>query len=348
MEYLDYSLEEFLADEHFQQWVLAPEAADTQFWENFFAAHPQKQLIITQAREVLHSIASREHPQVEEKNLENLWKRIERSRKQEDPALPEIVLQEKKQARILPLYLKIAAVFVGLLVCTFLLHTTLRPAEFTEHHTAFGKTKKIILPDRSVVILNSNSTIRYASRWNSQQIREVWVEGEAYFSVVHTENQQKFQVKTPSRMVVEVLGTHFNVKDRTSGAQVVLKDGKVKLVFNHTGKEKQVVLAPSDAVALSKTAAGYTKKQVDPDQYLSWTQHKLIFKDTPIAEIKTLLEETYGLTVKIPDKNLLDQQISGSVPSENVESLLFALSESFNYQIIQENNQLLFLERAPE
>lgn len=346
MEYLDYSVEEFLADEQFQQWVLAPEEENQQFWENFLRTYPEKKQVVVQAREVLQSIVSKEISLVEESRLDTLWQRIDRSRKLETTYAPELPLQKPQPAKVLPLYTKIAAVFLGLLVSSFLVYLWLKPAPMLEYHTAFGKTKKIVLPDQSIVILNSNSTIRYASEWSTRQPREVWIEGEAYFSVIHTQNNQKFQVTTPSKMVVEVLGTQFNVKDRTSGAQVVLKDGKVKLKLTHTGEEKQVMMAPSEAVTLTKTASGYTKKRVDPSQYLSWTQHKLIFKNTPLAEIKTLLEETYGLTVKIPNESLLEQQISGSVPSDNIESLLFALSESFNYQIIQQNNQLLFLERT--
>jgi transmembrane sensor len=348
MEYLDYSVEEFLADEPFQQWVLAPKQADTQFWEQFLLTYPEKQSVIAQAREVLLSVAAREAVIVEESRIENVWQRIEHSRKREQVSGRQVVLPENKQVRVLPLYLKIAAVFLGLLVSTFLLYQFLKPADLTEHRTAFGKTRKIILPDQSVVMLNSNSSIRYTPQWGSGQVREVWIEGEAYFSVAHTRNHRKFRVHTPSGMVVEVLGTEFNVKDRSSATQVVLRDGQVKLLLYHTPAEKHVLMAPGEAVTLTGTASGYTRRKVDPDQYLSWTQHKLIFKNTSLAEIKTLLEETYGLTVNIPDKGLLEQQISGSVPSNNVESLLFALSESFNYRIIQENNQLLFLERTPE
>jgi ferric-dicitrate binding protein FerR (iron transport regulator) len=194
-------------------------------------------------------------------------------------------------------------------------------------------------------MLNSNSRIRYASQWNNSQAREVWLEGEAFFSVVHTQNHQKFLVKTPSAMAIEVLGTQFNVKNRSSETRVVLKSGKVKLQLTGQANSAPIVMAPNESVALTKTATGYTKTKVDAQQYLSWIRHKLIFKNTSIAEIKTLLEETYGLTVTIPDSRLLNEKISGSVPSNNVESLLFALSESFNYQIIRKNNQLYFSEK---
>ena len=348
MEYLDYSVEDFLVDEPFQQWVLSPDSKSNLFWEHFLRTHPEKKGVVLQAREILKSMAIQEIPVVEDQQIDKLWQRIESSRKSSFPAIPPVTTKKlhPKHRWIWPQFELVAAVFIGVLICAICYYTFFKPVDFVVHRTAYGQTKTITLPDKSTVILNSHSSIRYASSWGEDEIRQVWVEGEAFFSVVHTQNHQKFLVNTPSSMAVEVLGTQFNVKNRQSGTRVVLKSGKVKLLLNQNTKEKQIVMAPNESVELTKTAAGYIKKQVDAQQYISWTKNKLIFKNTTIAEIKTLLEETYGLIVRIPDKNLLNQRISGSVPSNNIESLLFALSESFNYQIVQENHQLIFLEKS--
>jgi ferric-dicitrate binding protein FerR (iron transport regulator) len=341
MEYLDYSLEDFLADERFQQWILSPEKENCQFWENWLEAHPEKQPLIEQASQMLKLMALHENPAVGDKQIEKVWQRIEGTRKMQMLAKG----RESKQIGMWQKYQRIAAVFTGLLLCGIVLYLTFKPSGFVEYSTGYGKTKTILLPDQSTVMLNSNSTIRFASHWDADKPREVWVDGEAYFSVVHTKNHQIFKVKTASNMNVEVLGTQFNVKNRNSGTRVTLKSGKVKLLINQNNQEKQVMMQPSESVELTQTTAGFIKTKIDPQQYLAWTQHRLIFKNTTLAEIKTLLEETYGLFVKIPDKGLLNQKISGSVPSDNLESLLFALSESFNYKIIQKKDQLLFLEK---
>jgi ferric-dicitrate binding protein FerR (iron transport regulator) len=70
------------------------------------------------------------------------------------------------------------------------------------------------LPDNSTVILNANSSLRYQENWEAELLREVWVDGEAFFSVVHTHNHQRFRVNVTDDLKVEVLGTEFNVKDR--------------------------------------------------------------------------------------------------------------------------------------
>ncbi len=57
--------------------------------------------------------------------------------------------------------------------------------------------------------------------------REVWIEGEAFFSVKPSSVPRAFLVHTASNMNVEVLGTTFNVVDRHGRMQVVLNSGKV-------------------------------------------------------------------------------------------------------------------------
>ncbi|QHT70679.1 DUF4974 domain-containing protein [Rhodocytophaga rosea] len=344
MEYLDYLLEDFLVDEQFQQWVLFPDKNSSRFWENWLQQYPEKQPLVENARQILKKMALQENPLVDNSRIDKLWQRIETTRKREYNT-PVAISSKPKPIWLLSRYQRIAAVCTILLTGILLYYVVFRPAEMIEYKTAYGKTRSLVLPDQSMVMLNSNSTIRYAAEWDQDEPRQVWVEGEAYFSVVHTHNHQKFLVKTTSGMDVEVLGTAFNVKNRKSGTQVILQSGKVKLLIQQKEATRQVLMDPSESVELANTASGYVKKRVDPQQFLSWTQNKLIFKNTSIAQIKTILEETYGLTVSIPDTSLLNQKITGSVPSNSIESILFVLSESFNYTIIKEKNQLVFLKK---
>src|SRR5690625_3679105 len=110
---------------------------------------------------------------------------------------------------------------IGLLV--FFLKETLI---YKTYHADYGDTRTVHLADGSVVNLNANSTLR-VSRWMKwRSVREVWVTGEAYFSVKSTSDQRYFLVHTP-QLNVEVLGTKFNIKDRYKSAKVVLQEGKV-------------------------------------------------------------------------------------------------------------------------
>jgi ferric-dicitrate binding protein FerR (iron transport regulator) len=350
MDYLDYSLEDFLADEYFQQWVLNPEKDTARFWESWLLLHPDRQPVVEQARQLIVYMATRNESAFSDSQTEQLWQRIQKSQMLKESAtkstLSSKVLTKQKYVR--QLY-RLAAIFIGMLICSIAILFLYRTDTTVEQHTtAFGEIKTLRLPDGSSVTLNANSKIRYAPQWKESQPREVWLEGEAFFSVVHTNNHQKFQVRTASQMAVEVLGTEFNVKSRTSGTQVVLNSGKVKLTIGEQETNKQVLMVPGESVELARTDAGYVKKVVDPQQFSSWTQRKLIFKNTPVGYIKSLLEDNYGLEVTVPDSSLLVQQISGSVPSDNLEGLLFVLQESFNYKIIRKDKQIILQEKTAQ
>jgi ferric-dicitrate binding protein FerR (iron transport regulator) len=350
MDYLDYSLEDFLADEYFQQWVLNPEKDTARFWESWLLLHPDRQPVVEQARQLIVYMANQNESAFSDSQTEQLWQRIQKSQTLKESAtkstLSSKVLTKQKYTR--QLY-RLAAIFIGMLICSmailFLYRTDTTVEQYT---TAFGEIKTLRLPDGSSVTLNANSKIKYAPHWKESQPREVWLEGEAFFSVVHTNNHQKFQVRTASQMAVEVLGTEFNVKSRSSGTQIVLNSGKVKLTIGEQEINKQVLMVPGESVELAATDAGYVKKVVDPQQFSSWTQRKLIFKNTPVGYIKSLLEDNYGLEVIVPDSSLLVQQISGSVPSDNLEGLLFVLQESFNYKIIRKDKQVILQEKTAQ
>ena len=58
-------------------------------------------------------------------------------------------------------------------------------AETISVKTAYGETKKIKLPDGSIVTLNSNSLLEYTANWNSLTDRQIYLDGEAFFSIKH-------------------------------------------------------------------------------------------------------------------------------------------------------------------
>lgn len=343
IKYADYSLEEFIVDEFFQRWVKHPDEESNLFWQTYVTAYPYQRQLIEDARQVITDLAF-EEDFLPEEQITQVWKDIIRTNDAYDN-------KQKKVAKIVPAgwfsySYRLAAVFVGILFIAAAAFIYQKSYSDTQYRTQFGETKTIILPDSSTVMLNANSSLTFSSDWNEHEPREVWLAGEAFFSVIHTRNHQKFLVHTSESFEVEVLGTEFNVYQRKSGTRVILNSGKVKLNFNKENQSKQVIMKPGELVELTPSSTDYVKKEVDASLFSAWTQKELIFSDTPIQEIVTMLEETYGLTVEIRDKSILDRKISGSVPSENLESLLFALSESLNYHITKQDNQIVFQERA--
>ena len=238
---------------------------------------------------------------------------------------------------------RMAAVLTGAVLSAVVAYYALHKKNtFVEHATAYGQTMSVLLPDSSQVTLNGNSSIRYAQNWLPTDDREVWLTGEAFFSVKHTQAQQKFRVNTSDKFNVEVLGTEFNVYNRSAKTRVVLNSGKVTLNMQASDQQNQITMQPGELVEFKNNPSTYVKKGVNAEVYSSWINKKLILENTSFQEIALLLEDTYGLSVVVPDRSFYEERFSGIVPCGNADMLLKALSLSFNLNFQKTGNKVKF------
>jgi ferric-dicitrate binding protein FerR (iron transport regulator) len=247
----------------------------------------------------------------------------------------------QKRLDIFPLWARYAAIVTGVLLLAFSFWKT-SSTETISEKTAFGETKTVILPDGSTVILNGNSSLHYQTDFHQAEIREVWLDGEAFFSIAHLPKNQKFIVNTSDNFNVEVLGTTFNVLTREQKTKVVLNTGKIKLnIRPDESREEHLVMNPGELVEFDNLSTTYIKRRVNPEAHSSWKSKKMIFENTSLSEILLLLEHTYGLQVEVADTSLLSQKLNGTIPTENVEVLLEGLSHVFSLKITRDNQKVI-------
>lgn len=219
--------------------------------------------------------------------------------------------------------------------------TPLVSAAPLQYATRYGQTRAVQLPDGSTVTLNANSTLRHAAVWNANTPREVWLDGEAYFSVKHQPNHQRFRVNTTGNFNVEVLGTKFTVYRRHKQERVVLLSGKVRVEFNDH-RRPDVILKPGELLQTSDAKPKQvTHKVVKAPAYAAFTSNKLVFDDTPIAELATQLRDTYGIAVVVLDPALSQQTITGTVPVGDLDLLCQALEASFRIKVERQPHRIL-------
>jgi ferric-dicitrate binding protein FerR (iron transport regulator) len=215
--------------------------------------------------------------------------------------------------------------------------TLRQPEEKVYFSTAYGETRSIILPDSTLVTLNANSSLSYISEWNEEEKdRAVWMEGEGFFEVSHHEGQ-KFIVHT-SQAAVEVLGTKFNVSERSGSTKVILSSGKVALHL----QEKEVLMEPGEQVSYDQNSKQIEKKIVNTELLTSWRNNELNFEATPLSEIAELLEDNYGYKVIFEDNALKELLFSGTIRADRINILLEALSETHQIQITHQDDILIF------
>ena len=109
-----------------------------------------------------------------------------------------------------------------------------------------GMTASIILPDSTIVYLNSESILRYPSHFDETK-REVELLGEGYFDVT-TNPKNPFIINTGGKTQIEVYGTEFNVEAYTDDDLIstTLVNGSVSFVYeSNTGNSWRVKLHPN-------------------------------------------------------------------------------------------------------
>jgi len=331
MDYREYSVEDLALDGRFQKWVLTSDNESVVFWDQWVKENPQYQQKINDAIKLIRTAGLSGDKKLDEAYLE-VWKNLN-----------DNIIHSSKEREQTPRfsYAKIAAIFIGLIVCSYFLWNQFAGDKTTEYRTAYGEVKEFVLEDGSKITLNSNSHLTATSNWNNKATREVFLEGEAFFEIVKTKEHKTFEVNTAEKVHVQVLGTEFNVSTRRQQVGVYLQSGKVKI----SSLAGEATLQPGDFVVYQKGDQVLVVKQnaleVSPD-LLNWKSSFYIFNDTPLSEIVNTLEDNYGYSVVIKDPSLNQKKITAKISRKDVSVLLKVLSETLNIKIEQNGNQLTF------
>lgn len=214
--------------------------------------------------------------------------------------------------------------------------------ELTDHYVKYSDITKLILPDGTEVSLNSGSTLIYPKRFSGKK-RLVYLSGEANFRVTKDKNKN-FVVKT-SDVYVEALGTTFNVSAYADDNKVetTLLSGRVR-ISSATESFPSIEITPNEQIVYDKASRRLTKRVVDANSYISWTQGHLVFQGASFETVIKKLERFYDVTVnydlsKYKGKNLYVKFTNSESLSEALDVLSEMIS-GFNYKI---NGKTVFI-----
>lgn len=212
---------------------------------------------------------------------------------------------------------------------------------FETYRTAYGEIATHKLKDGSTVKLNANSTLR-VPRWGFGKAgREVFLEGDAFFTVTHMPDNKRFIVKTPKELEVVVLGTEFTLYAREQFSRVILKSGKVQLLYKEDRLPREITMKPGDLVTFGENNRPELKTTQQVQVYSEWDQRRFVFEETSLEEVTYLLQENYGLTFEIRGKALGSRMLMGSFRAENLDELLQSIAELLDINVRREGNHVL-------
>ena len=172
---------------------------------------------------------------------------------------------------------------------------------FTTVTCAFGDKTTMILPDSSLVWLNSGSKLSFNNNFNNGS-RQVYLEGEAYFSVIK-DKKNPFRVKT-SKIDVEVLGTEFNLKAYTDDKDVVatLVEGSIAIAspFQKTNiKPMQKLVYDKENQKMIIYNLSETSCEI------KWKEGRFVFQNESLADLELKLERWFDVDIVFADDKVL-------------------------------------------
>ena len=209
--------------------------------------------------------------------------------------------------------------------------------------TQRGSRTTVQLSDGTKVWLNADSKIYYDEAFKSN-VREVQLEGEAFFDVKH-DPDHPFIIHA-GKMDVRVLGTSFNVKayPDDSTIETTLIKGKVEIDFPGN-TQPGIVLRPNEKVVIPKkeepvaqnTDEHIHRKMVAPDPVYrtlietSWVEDKLAFRNESFSDVSKRLERWYNIHFSFEDQQYLQGRLTGCFKDQPIKNVMDALQISFGF-----------------
>jgi len=238
------------------------------------------------------------------------------------------------------------------------------PAAAAVYATTVGGYERVMLADGSVLELNGDTSAEV--RFTTDERRVKLVRGEAHFTVAKNAARPFWVVA--GGVAVRAVGTAFNVRLGATEIEVLVTEGKVSV----SEVERVVPNALSDSTeprptrsdqhvptpdtflianerAVISTARPVPSTPVEPPpvrvveriapeavrEALAWQSSRLVFVDTPLAEVVAQFNRRNRVQLVLADAALGTLPIGGSFRAENVEGFVRLLASGGDVAVAQ-------------
>lgn len=229
----------------------------------------------------------------------------------------------------------LVAISLPALVYVFTSGKSNSPLTYTTVAADYGQISKVVLPDSSVVWVNSGSTIKYNNHFSANN-RDIELIGEAFFKVKHNANIPL--VVSSSDLRVKVLGTEFSVSayPEEANIQVVLEKGKVELTTTSDSKFRQE-MKPGELASFDKTMKKLLVGNVNTNLYTSWKDGMINIYNLPLSELVIKLEKRYNQKFEV-DEAIKNMPYTFTIKNEDLSSVLLLMEKITPVIAIQDKN----------
>lgn len=339
--YADYTIEDFVKDERFIQWVKRPDTASDSFWLGFLERYPLQEEVVLQARNLVLQLDRATRGPVDPRDASEIWHQVqERIEEASNP------VRRWYNSRFTT-WLAAASVLVAAIVwwkgpgivsqkpVGVYAQLTGKSEEVLEERMNKEDTPLIVtLPDGSRVTLEKNSRLSFVRDFNGSS-RKVYLSGAAFFEV--TKNPGKPFMVYANELVTKVLGTSFSVSafEEDQRVTVAVKTGKVsvfanKYVNNEDPETKGLILVPNQQVAFSRDKETLIRSLVSMPKIIVPQEDlkHFTFNNAQVSSIFNALEEVYGVEILYDEELMSDCRLTTSLFDETLFERLDVICEA--------------------
>lgn len=204
-----------------------------------------------------------------------------------------------------------------------------------------GKREQLILPDSSIVWVNSGSKVKYPQKFKEDS-RFIELDGEAFFNIKR-EQGRPFFVKL-NNLTIEVIGTEFNISAYNTNKQILatLNKGKIKIKTNNNS---DYVLEPNQQFRMNNLNSQVEIVNVNANDFSEWRNGKLVYNELSLSEITLSLNRTFNVQITL-DKSLLVKEDKYSIKfinNESIEDILKILSDVAHFSYKKNGNHIMII-----
>lgn len=332
--------DQLLSDEDFQNEVLGLENSETVAPETILANYSISAKQLQTARRFFSVLSFRK----EQLSATEIASAVDRLESRMNDTSVSLSIETNKRIRFYSLIIRAAAIFTIPLLLTTLYYyqqskniqpqylvSALNEMATNTFYASLGARTQVILPDGSLVWLNSGSTLTCPVVFSSKS-RDVSLQGEAFFEVV--KNERVPMIVTAGDLKVRVYGTKFNLNAFATekNIETTLVEGKVSLI---SGDSKQEFpLSPGNTASYTKENRKLKISKVeDMERYTGWKEGKLLFKSDRFVDIIQKLERWYNVDIKLSEVSLGDYTLHATFFDESIEQILEIFAESIPIRI---------------
>ena len=212
------------------------------------------------------------------------------------------------------------------------------------YQTKIGENNTIELPDRSKLVLNTNSfvTVRYSEKTRIIEL----LRGEINIDVAHDKSRPLSVIA--GGKVIQAVGTAFNVDIHKDYVELIVTDGKVLVgaqpkAMDDAAEQLLAKPLPVSSLAISKgervdlDPKGKTTEQVrkidqgDIAASLSWRSGNLIFRGETLQEALVEISRYTNIQFELGDDEKMKQlPVAGMFKTGDVDGLLEVFKNNFN------------------